>query len=57
MTAKIDLPRFAKLVPALEQEAKRLQVILDSSENVQIAVFGKYNHGKSTLLNALIGVV
>ena len=55
MTAKIDLPRFAKLVPALEQEAKRLQAILDSSENVQIAVFGKYNHGKSTLLNALIG--
>lgn len=33
----------------------RLKELMSSDERLRVAVFGKYNHGKSTLLNALIG--
>lgn len=33
----------------------RLDKMISSDENPRIAVFGKYNHGKSTLLNAIFG--
>lgn len=55
MDWNIELDRLAALLPSSRANLRRLSVLLDSGEQPKIAVFGKYNHGKSTLLNALIG--
>jgi GTPase Era involved in 16S rRNA processing len=52
---------FAKLVDFLPSQLRnntvnRLAFLLGTPEKTRIAVFGKYNHGKSTLLNALVGL-
>lgn len=38
-----------------QRSLSRLDEIVSSDEKPRIAVFGKYNHGKSTLLNAILG--
>ncbi|WP_404471049.1 50S ribosome-binding GTPase [Vreelandella venusta] len=49
------LSQLEALLPSSRANLRRLSVLLGSSEQPKVAVFGKYNHGKSTLLNALIG--
>ena len=55
--SKIDTQKFIKLIPNqdIEVKIKRLKFLKEEAKEVRIAVFGKYNHGKSTLLNALVG--
>ena len=51
-----DLKRFAAVVPTSEPALRRLNHLLcTKGEPPRIAVLGKYNHGKSSLLNALVG--
>ena len=51
----IDINRFKKVIPTSESNLNRLKFLQEEASGLRIAVFGKYNHGKSTLLNALIG--
>lgn len=51
----IDIERFKKVVPNSEKNLSRLVFLAEQAQDVRVAVFGKYNHGKSTLLNAIIG--
>lgn len=51
----INIDAFKTLYPELEPMAKRLKLLKSSQSLPQVVVFGKYNHGKSTLLNALLG--
>ena len=49
-----DLKRFAALVPTTEPALQRLNhLVRTADEPPRIAVLGKYNHGKSSLLNVL----
>ena len=51
-----DLERFVALVPTSEPHLKRLNQLLRTVDAPpRIAALGKYNHGKSRLLNALAG--
>lgn len=51
-----DISRFAAVVPTSKRALQRLNHLLRTAdEPPRIAVLGKYNHGKSTLLNALVG--
>jgi small GTP-binding protein len=43
------------VLPSSKANIRRLLVLISTGKQPKIAVFGKYNHGKSTLLNALIG--
>lgn len=47
--------KLLQLLPTNEQNIKRLLYLKNSATKPRIAVFGKYNHGKSTLLNAMVG--
>ncbi|NOG30573.1 GTP-binding protein [Halomonas sp. TBZ9] len=49
------LGELEAMLPSSAANIRRLSVLLDSGEKPKVAVFGKYNHGKSTLLNAMIG--
>lgn len=51
----IDAAKFISAIPQLEQEIKRFKFLKEESKDIRVAVFGKYNHGKSTLLNTIIG--
>jgi len=51
----IDINEFKKVLPTSEKNLNRLKFLQEEASDLRIAVFGKYNHGKSTLLNALIG--
>lgn len=51
-----DISRFAAVVPTSKRALQRLNHLLRTAdEPPRIAVLGKYNHGKSALLNALVG--
>ena len=51
-----DVRRFVAVVPTSEPDLRRLNHLLSTPDEApRIAVLGKYNHGKSTLLNALVG--
>ena len=51
-----DVMRFIAVVPTAERALRRLNHLIRSTdEPPRIAVRGKYNHGKSMLLNALVG--
>lgn len=50
-----DLQALARDLPEAREELNRLAQLMGQQSNARIAVFGKYNHGKSTLLNALVG--
>lgn len=52
---KIDIKKFCEAIPESEQDIKRFKFLTEDANDIRIAVFGKYNHGKSTLLNAIIG--
>lgn len=51
----IDIERFTKISPNSEVHLKRLKFLQEHASDIRVAVFGKFNHGKSTLLNAIIG--
>jgi GTPase len=51
----MDFNKLKEILPADEQNINRLLYLKNNASKPRIAVFGKYNHGKSTLLNALIG--
>ena len=51
----IDINKFKKVLPTSDHNLNRLKFLQEEASDLRIAVFGKYNHGKSTLLNALIG--
>ncbi len=55
MIEKINYRELIELIPSSKENLGRLQYLEKEANDVRIAVFGKYNHGKSTLLNALIG--
>lgn len=51
-----DVRRFVAIVPTSEPDLRRLNYMHRAGEAPpRIAVLGKYNHGKSALLNALVG--
>ena len=51
-----DIERFVALVPTSEPLLRRLNELHRSAgEPARVAVLGKYNHGKSRLLNVLVG--
>ncbi len=52
---KAELVRMEELLPSSQANLRRLSALRSSGDQPKIAVFGKYNHGKSTLLNAVIG--
>src|SRR5699024_2733048 len=43
------------VLPQYQDEIKRMHVLADLDRLPTITVVGKYNHGKSSLLNALVG--
>lgn len=49
------LQYLTALLPDSQLNFGRLKELLTGDESAKIAVFGKFNHGKSTLLNALLG--
>ncbi|HIF9164002.1 TPA: GTPase [Photobacterium damselae] len=52
----MNIEQFTQIIPSSERNLKRLMYLLkDTNSLPRIAVFGKYNHGKSTLLNAIVG--
>lgn len=52
---KTELDWLVNLIPNSEPNIKRLYQLVNVPDEAKIATFGKYNHGKSTLLNALCG--
>lgn len=50
-----EIRYLSKLLPDSEVNFRRLKQLLIGDEKSKIAVFGKFNHGKSTLLNTLLG--
>lgn len=56
MTAKkLSINQLIKILPENKEGLKRLGNLKNAPKEPRIAAFGKYNHGKSTLLNALVG--
>ncbi|HIF9207236.1 TPA: GTPase [Photobacterium damselae] len=52
----MNIEQFTRIIPSSERNLKRLMYLLSDKKSLpRIAVFGKYNHGKSTLLNAIVG--
>lgn len=51
----IDIDHFIQFSPKSEPHLKRLKFLQEQANDIRVAVFGKFNHGKSTLLNAIIG--
>jgi len=56
MNRKIDFKRVLDLIPTTEnrKNIERLKYLGENKE-LRVAVLGKYNHGKSSLLNAIVG--
>ncbi|AOY98254.1 hypothetical protein BKK81_02310 [Cupriavidus sp. USMAHM13] len=51
----MDISAITTALPERRDDIARLQLLSSSGRLPTVAVLGKYNHGKSTLLNALIG--
>lgn len=52
---RVELTKLQKLLPGSKANLRRLAYLLEADDKPRVAVFGKYNHGKSTLLNSIIG--
>ncbi len=50
----MNIKGLTKILPGSKQNINRLDFISNHSDSIRIAVFGKYNHGKSTFLNAMV---
>lgn len=46
---------LTKAIPGQAANLERLGLLMSSADLPKVAVYGKYNHGKSSLLNALVG--
>jgi GTPase len=51
----MNIDELIKLIPSSVANLQRLSYLKNNTKSTRIAVFGTYNHGKSTLLNALVG--
>lgn len=51
----MSMSMLMDLIPSSKPNLERLHYLKNNSGLTRIAVFGIYNHGKSTLLNALVG--
>jgi len=51
----MNVDELIKVLPSSKQNIQRLDYLMNDAKLPRIAVFGTYNHGKSTLLNALVG--
>lgn len=54
MGKNMNIKELIKALPEHKEGLKRLDNLKNAPKEPRITVFGKYNHGKSTLLNALI---
>ena len=52
--SQLNFSEITRFIPSATENLNRLKYLLTHEGDVRIAVFGKYNHGKSTLLNALV---
>ena len=50
-----DITALSREIPEAREALNRLSEIIKSQYHARIVVHGKYNHGKSTLLNTLVG--
>lgn len=50
-----NLDKLVEFIPESKPNLERLGYLQKQASKPRIAVFGSYNHGKSTLLNAIIG--
>lgn len=51
----LNIEIFSNVLPEMRDDIERYNHLLSVDNRPRIAVFGKFNHGKSTLLNALAG--
>lgn len=51
----LNVDNILAVMPKHQEKIQRMQLLMDRERLPTIAVVGKYNHGKSSLLNALIG--
>ena len=54
MKNNVNYAYLKKELPHLESQLKRFEYMNQSNQYFNVVVYGKYNHGKSSLLNALI---
>lgn len=53
----INVEAFTSLYPQLDEHVRRLNFLKNDAAQPRVVVFGKFNHGKSTLLNALLNAL
>jgi len=53
MKNNVNYAYLKKELPHLEQQINRFEYINQRNQDFNVVVYGKYNHGKSSLLNAL----
>lgn len=51
----LNVKKFTDLLPDCKNQVERFNFLKSADTKPRVAVFGKFNHGKSMLLNALIG--
>lgn len=54
MKNNVNYAYLKKELPHLEQQINRFEYINQRNQDFNVVVYGKYNHGKSSLLNALL---
>src|SRR5690625_1988178 len=51
----LNVDNLLAVMPEHQEKMQRMQLLMDQERLPTITVVGKYNHGKSSLLNALVG--